>query len=39
MSRPSSPLTPAEDAWVIDTSSMDANKLTLLALEMIEGKN
>ena len=39
MSRSSSPLTPAEDAWVIDTSSMDANKLTLLALEMIEGKN
>jgi cytidylate kinase len=39
MSRSSSPLTPAEDAWVIDTSSMNANKLTLLALEMIEGKN
>ena len=38
MSRSSSPLTPAEDAWVIDTTIMDANKLTLLAIKMIEGK-
>jgi cytidylate kinase len=39
MSRSSSPLTPAKDAWVIDTTSMDANNLTLLAIKMIEGKN
>ena len=39
MSRSSSPLVTAKDAWVIDTSFMDANQLTSWAIKMIEGKN
>ena len=38
MSRSSSPLIPAKDARVIDTSCMDAKELTSLAIKMIEGK-
>ena len=39
MSRSLSPLTPAKDAWVIDTTSMSVKKLTSLAIKMIKGKN
>ena len=39
MSRSSSPLKASRDARVIDTSSIDANELTSLAIKIIEGKN
>ena len=39
MSRSSSPLKASKDARVIDTTNIDANELTSLAIKIIEGKN
>ena len=36
--RKSSPLVPAKDAFIIDTSSINADELLLIATEFIEGK-
>ena len=33
-----SPLVPAKDAFIIDTSSIDANELLSIATNIIEGK-
>ena len=38
MSRSSSPLIPAKDAMVIDTSLIDIEELTSLVIKNIEGK-
>ena len=34
-----SPMVPAKDAFVIDTSLIDADNLTSTAIKIIEGKN
>ena len=34
-----SPLVPAEDAFIIDTSSIDADELLLIATNIIEGSS
>ena len=34
-----SPLVPAKDAFIIDTSSIDADKLLLIAIDIIEGRS